>query len=210
MAKHIPTQSEHIDPYAETPWHRTELDQDIHNCLQFFILENKSRTTLKLEWADKHAAFYEEYQHNEDYAFIYTDSSLLHTNGTCKAGYSVVAYRGNEEIAIANGALGKGVEVYDTEMKVLEKAAKIVQWITADAEPPPPKNIIIATDNTGAIQWIFKGSPGLAQASSLKFRKWILEALDWDKDLKITVTWCPGHFDIEGNERADTLAKFAP
>ena len=62
-------------------------------------------------------------------------------------------------------------------MKALEKAAKIVQQITTDAEPPS-KNIIIAADNTGAIQWIFKGSPGLAQASSLKFRKRILEALD--------------------------------
>ena len=67
------------------------------------------------------------------------DSSLLHTNGTCKTGYGVVAYRGNEEIAIANGALGEGVEVYDTEMKALEKAAKIVQRITADAEPPLPR-----------------------------------------------------------------------
>ena len=34
-------------------------------------------------------------------------------------GYGVVAYRGNEEIVIANGALGKGVEVYDVEMKAV-------------------------------------------------------------------------------------------
>ena len=31
MAKYIPTQAEHIDPYAETPWHRSELDPDICN-----------------------------------------------------------------------------------------------------------------------------------------------------------------------------------
>ena len=122
-------------------------------------------------------------------------------------GYGMVAYRGNKEIVIANGALGEGVEVYNVEMKVLEKAAKIVHQITTEKESTLPMNIIIALDNTGATQCIFKGSPGIAQASSLKFRKCILRALDYNQDLKIAITWCPGHFNIEGNKRADTLAK---
>ena len=197
----------HIDPYAEPPWHRTELDQDIREHLHIFTPENKPGTSLKLEWADNHVEFYEEHKYNEDYVFIYTDGSLLHPSGTRMTGYGVVAYRGNEEIVIANGALGEGVEVYDVEMKALEKAAKIVHRITTEKESTPPTNIIIASDNTGAIQRIFKGSPGIAQASSLKFRKCILEALDYNQDLKIAIMWCPGHFDIEGNERADTLAK---
>ena len=68
--------------------------------------------------------FYNNHKYNEDYVFIYTDSSLLHTNGTWKAGYGVVAYRGNEEITIANRALGEGIEAYNAEMKALEKAVK--------------------------------------------------------------------------------------
>ena len=92
-------------------------------------------------------------------------------------------------------------------MKALEKAAKIVHHLTTNKESHPPKNIVIASDNTGAIHRIFKGSPGIAQASSLKFRKQILKALDFNKDLHIAITWCPGHFDVEGNERADNLAK---
>ena len=207
MAKYIPTQAEHIDPYAETPWHRSELDPDICNRYQVFIPENKPGTLAKLEWAENHAEFYEEYKYNEDYAFIYTDGSLSQFRGTRITGYGVVAYRGNEEIAIANGALGEGIEAYDAEMKALEKAAKIALRIATDKEVPLPTNIIIASDNTGAMQRIFKGSPGLAQSCSLKFRKRILETLDSNKNLKIAITWSPGHLDIEGNERADSLAK---
>ena len=72
--------------------------------------------------------------------------SLFHARGTCKTGYSIVAYRGDEEIAIANRALGEGVEAYDTEMKALEKAAKMVHRITMDKESTPPTNIVIASE----------------------------------------------------------------
>ena len=72
---------------------------------------------------------------------------------------------------------------------------------------PSPSRIIISSDNTGALQQIFQGSPGKAQASSTAFRSNILNLLDQHANLCIALTWCPGHFDIEGNERADELAK---
>src|SRR5258708_3503100 len=35
----------------------------------------------------------------------------------------------------------------------------------------------------------------------------ILDILDKHENIQFALTWCPGHFDIEGNEQADSLAK---
>src|SRR5258708_169523 len=73
--------------------------------------------------------------------------------------------------------------------------------------PVPPTKIIIATNNMDAIQRIFQGSPGKAQSCLITFCKHILNILDQHKNMQFAITWCPGHFDIEGNEWADHLAK---
>ena len=92
-------------------------------------------------------------------------------------------------------------------MRGLEVASKVVHNLFINKCNTPPSRIIISSDNMGTIQWIFQGSPGKAQSSLLTFCKHILELLDKHVDLHIALMWCPGHFDIEGNERADKLAK---
>ncbi len=62
-------------------------------------------------------------------------------------------------------------------------------------------------DNTGAIQRIFKGSPGKVQAHSRGFRKEIFNILNEDKEAMIAISWCPGHQGITGNKEADKLVK---
>src|SRR5258708_9034487 len=52
-------------------------------------------------------------------------------------------------------------------------------------------------------------SPGIDQMTSLTFHKHILDLLDQYENICFAFTWCPGHFDIEGNKRADKLAKFS-
>src|SRR5260370_16993170 len=76
-----------------------------------------------------------------------------------------------------------------------------------DAGPAKLTRIIISSDNTGTLQQIFQGSPGKAQTSSTTFQHNILNLLDQHMDLCITITWCPGHSNIEGNKTATTLAK---
>ena len=71
----------------------------------------------------------------------------------------------------------------------------------------PPSKIIIATDNMGALQHIFQGSPGKAQSCSTTFWSHILDILDKHENIQFALTWCPGHFNIKGNEWADSLAK---
>ncbi|KAF8320946.1 hypothetical protein DL93DRAFT_2107613, partial [Clavulina sp. PMI_390] len=67
--------------------------------------------------------------------------------------------------------------------------------------------IFFFADNTGAIQRIFEGTPGLAQHCSLRFRQNILKVLDDNPNIHVTIEWVPGHKDIRGNEKADQLAK---
>ncbi len=207
MAKAITPNTECIFPHAEPPWHRSEYDHDLHKRIRIYVPENKEGTSVKLEWAEDHSNLYDEYKDNSEYMFIYTDGSLSYDKGTHRTGYGVVAYRNGMEITSEKGPLGEYIESYDTEMKALEAAVKLIHKLILNETAIPPSKIIIATDNMGALQCIFQGSPGKAQSCSTTFRSHILDILDTLENIQFTFTWCPGHFDIEGNERADRLAK---
>ncbi len=116
-------------------------------------------------------------------------------------------FRKGEEITTENGAMGEFIEVYDVEMKALEVASKILLNLFNNENTNPPSIVIISTDNTGALQRIFQGSPGKAQTCSLNFWRNIINILDKHANVHFALTWCPGHFDIDGNEKADKLAK---
>ena len=73
------------------------------------------------------------------------------------------------EIASEKGPLGEYIESYDTEMKALEAAVKLIHKLILNETAIPPSKIIIATDNMGALQCIFQGSPGKAQSCSTTF-----------------------------------------
>ena len=68
-------------------------------------------------------------------------------------------------------------------------------------------SIHLFSDNTGAIQRTFKGTPGKPQFCSLKFHQNIIETLDTHPHIKISIEWVPGHTKVQGNEIADRLAK---
>ena len=83
-------------------------------------------------------------------------------------------------------------EVNDAEMAALSiGAAQATEYFTTHP------HITFCTDNAAAI---------LALSLTLDHRH-LLEA---DDNFSISVSWCPSHCDIKGNERADRLAKEAP
>lgn len=49
--------------------------------------------------------------------------------------------------------------------------------------------------------------PHPAQGASIKFINYANTLLTGDENLKLEIHWSPGHSDIDGNERADVLAK---
>jgi hypothetical protein len=73
----------------------------------------------------------------------------------------------------------------------------------------PISHIDFLVDNTSAISSIYDPLPHPAQSSSLLFRSHIDSALRNTDSLRISVSWCPGHKGIDGNELVDQLAKNA-
>src|SRR5258708_39954120 len=123
-------------------------------------------------------------------------------------GFRVAGYHQGRKVFERSGALGEHAEVFDAEMAGLHTATTEARHFIEDT-PQEDKlhKIALYTDNTGAIQRIFEGSPGKAQAHSRGFRKEICEILNADDKAIMAISWCPGHHGIIGNEEVDKLAK---
>ena len=92
-------------------------------------------------------------------------------------------------------------------MEALAQASSYALSTLDDGTLNNAHSIHFFMDNTGAIQRIFKGTPGKAQSCTVRFRQNILEILDRLPNTHITVEWVPGHCKIKGNEITDHLAK---
>lgn len=105
-------------------------------------------------------------------------------------------------------ALGCAAEVYDAEMEGLARGAEMArEWLYEKGPTFHPRRIWFFADNTGALQRIYKGTPGYDQECSHRFRNTIHYVLDAFPELEVNIEWVPGHHGIEGNDTADTLAK---
>ena len=143
-------------------------------------------------------------------AGTFPDSSLTTERGRRRTGYGIVGYNKGLEIFRGGEALGEHVEVFDTEMAGLHTAVIGARnYLKDNVDATSPNKIIFYADNSSAIRQIFEGSEGKAQAHSRGFRRTIREILDEFPDTKITISWCPGHCGIPGNEEADKTAKLA-
>jgi len=69
--------------------------------------------------------------------------------------------------------------------------------------------IILFADNTSSVEARTKGNPGPSQQISQKFVETATTLLNENKRVSIEVSWVPGHIGIEGNDRADEIAKEA-
>jgi len=67
--------------------------------------------------------------------------------------------------------------------------------------------IILFADNTASVTAIMKETPGSSQQTSQKFVETAITFMDKNRWVRIKVSWVLGHMDIEGNDRADEMAK---
>ena len=105
--------------------------------------------------------------------------------------------------------MGKLAEVYDAEMLALLRGLETA--IEFQQESPNANRrhmrIILFADNTASVMAITKEDPRLSQQILQKFVETAIAFLDTNRRATIEISWVPGHMRIEGNDRADALAK---
>ena len=107
--------------------------------------------------------------------------------------------------------MGKLAKVYDAKMLALLRGLETA--IEFQQESPNANRrrmrIILFADNTASVMAIMKEDPGSSQQISQKFVETTIAFLNVNRRATIEISWVPGHMGIEGNDRADTLAKEA-
>jgi ribonuclease HI len=130
---------------------------------------------------------------------IYTDGSKL-ANGAVGCGWAIY-HCGDQQLhrlTEGNCHLGHRAEVYDAELHAVQEAITTLLTTTM-----PRAKVFICIDNKAAIDTL-----QLNKSNHEYTRRTLqiidaLELLGWS----ICTIWCPSHCNIQGNERADTLAK---
>ena len=107
--------------------------------------------------------------------------------------------------------MGRFAEIYDAEMLALLRGLEAA--IDFQHETPEldrrRSTIVLFAENTSSVEAITEEKPGPSQHISQGFVKAVMSFLDKNRRASIEVLWVPGHIRIEGNDRADELAKEA-
>ena len=102
--------------------------------------------------------------------------------------------------------MGETSEVYDAELLGIEMAAQITLKM-CQTSGLDNRKIWIFADNQAAVNRISNLKPAPGQDTALEIASISKQLHQLDSSLHIQ--WVPGHFDVEGNEQADQLAKEA-
>ncbi|KAL5604161.1 uncharacterized protein BROUX77_004347 [Berkeleyomyces rouxiae] len=140
---------------------------------------------------------------------VYSDGSKQ-ADGSAGAGAHVTQL--GQVLAEKTASLGRYHEVYDAEV-----AGALLGLKAALASPCTrlATDVHVILDNQKASESLLDSTPTLtSQREILEFREL---AASWSartvstiaRPGRVRVLWCPGHVGIEGNERADVLAKAA-
>ena len=97
--------------------------------------------------------------------------------------------------------------MFDAEMAALAVGIEIADEFMLRS--PNIAHIAFFSDNSAATTAILDPKPKTAQLSAIKFHNIARPLLTANEHLKISISWCPSHCGIAGNDRADQLAKEA-
>ena len=182
-----PSLIENIDTTAHPPWYQNTLD--IH-------INPASKEDAAAAHLEQH--FYTHADSSQ--LCFYTDGSLLDQ----RAGSGITGSRAGEIIFERSYYLGQENETFDAELYAIAKAAATA---TRDVQTSEynTSHIWIFSDNQAAVRRMCDKLPQPGQTH-------VLSALDHlttlqNNGIKVHIHWVPGHVEVEGNERADILAK---
>ena len=107
--------------------------------------------------------------------------------------------------------LGSLAEVYDAEMLALLRGLETAIEFQQEMQGANRRRtrIVLFADNTASVTAITKETPGSSHQTSQKFVETAITFLDENRRVTIEVSWVPGHMGIDGNDRADEIAKEA-
>ena len=173
IGQHMLMNTERIDKALEAPWHRVD------DRVKVRVPKTSPGKSQKKHWAKRHKHLIRQIETKPEGLVVYTDGSLRHEHGIRLTGAGIVAFCKGEVIFQGRMALGGGAEVYDAEMEGLARGAEVTrEWIQQTGADHRVRRIRFFADNTGAIQRIYKGTPGLDQGCSKRFREATHHILD--------------------------------
>jgi len=207
IAAHTSYDHERIDPFLYPPWRRTDKSFGDRVHIQPSDPKPKgSEAEEETDAATRHTTQVKELTESESNLIIYSDGSLMKKSGFARAGASVVIYHKGSEVTTMR--MGWEEErKYTTRRAGLMLGAKIaVDYARSHAQI---KHLHFYTDNSAAVKAIFDLKPRSGQHYASTLYTTVVKFLDDDPVHRLSISWCPGHADILGNERADELAKEA-
>jgi hypothetical protein len=119
----------------------------------------------------------------------------------------LVGYHKGIEVFSGKMGMGGRAEVYDGEMVGLTLGAKMALKFVKNH--PEITRIYYFVDNSAAEGAIFDPKPQPGQLYVAKFHRGMVKFLDDNATCTVEINWCPSHCKIQGNDRADKLAKEA-
>ena len=206
IMKEIPRNIEKVAPAHTVPPWRTDKRYATR------LTTNPARKGLpKGEAADEHRTRITQLSQDTDYIITYTDGSMKEKEQQNRTGAGWVLYWKGVERRNGSEAMGKDAEVYDAEMLALLRGLETaIEFQQAMPEENRKRSkIVLFADNTSSVASITSEKPGSSQQISQKFVETATSFLDENTRASIEVSWVPGHMDIEGNDRADEIAKGA-
>jgi ribonuclease HI len=169
--------------------------------------EDDADENEKPKAVDLHRKLLSEISLSETNLIIYSDGSLIKKSGFTRTGASAVLHHQDTEVKTAQLGLGGRAEVYDGELAGLMLGAR--EALRYQKDNPAIKHFYFFADNSSAIRGIFNPNNKAGQHYAHRFHRKLCNFLDQNHNNRLTVSWCPSHSDIKGNEKADKLAKEA-
>lgn len=146
-----------------------------------------------------------------DHLNIFTDGSRLGpAQGPHRCGYAQVWIKTptTDPPLFEEGTYdGNNKHATDCELHAIEAAAR--RLASKEFDPSPYSEITIYSDCDVAIQQVDSQSRTPGYDSAKAIRKYLTRLTLAHPLIRVALEWCPAHVGIDGNERADTLAKQA-
>ena len=161
----------------------------------------KEKATKKSDLIDlKRAAEKTIMSYPDEWTHVYTDGSA--EDGTKNAGWGVWIREPTGITEELFDACGANSSNYEAENVAIQKALEHLDK-RFEENPSSAKNIVLFTDSMSALQNMESGDLDEETSKILD----VAEKFKTTHLVGLVLQWIPGHTDIYGNEKADTLAK---